>query len=98
MDGFGHDSAVFGMVGLAFRNRAGSANSATRTVAFAQGEAFQTVGLLAPILAALLTSRLAVRESSERMNFKWRSLGQGATGRFLATSSQLLDVRLRYAS
>ena len=70
--------------GLAFMKRAESANPATRTVALAQGEIFQTVGLLAPILAALLTSRLAVMESSERMDLKWRSLGQSATGRFLA--------------
>ena len=70
--------------GLAFMKRAESVNPATRTVALAQGEIFQTVGLLAPILAALLTSRLAVMESSERMDLKWRSLGQSATGRFLA--------------
>ena len=70
--------------GLAFMKRAESANPATRTVALAQGEIFQTVGLLAPILAALLTSRLAVMESSERIELKWRSLGQDATERFLA--------------
>lgn len=70
--------------GLAFMKRAESANLATRTIALAQGEIFQTVGLLAPILAALLTSRLAVLESSERMDLKWRSLGQSAAGRFLA--------------
>ena len=70
--------------GLAFMKRAESSNPATRTVALAQGEIYQTVGLLAPILAALLTSRLAVMESSERMDLKWRSLGQSATGRFLA--------------
>ena len=70
--------------GLAFMKRAESANPATRTVALAQGEIFQTVGLLAPILAALLTSRLAVMESSERMDLKWRSLEQDATERFLA--------------
>lgn len=69
--------------GLAFIKRAESANSATRTVALAQGEIYQTVGLLAPILAALLTSRLAVLESGERMDLKWRSLGQDATERFL---------------
>lgn len=70
--------------GLAFMKRAESANLATRTIALAQGEIFQTVGLLAPILAALLTSRLAVLESSQRMDLKWRSLGQSAAGRFLA--------------
>ena len=70
--------------GLAFIKRAESVNPATRTVALAQGEIYQTVGLLAPILAALLTSRLAVLESGERMDLKWRSLGQSATGRFLA--------------
>ena len=70
--------------GLAFMKRAESANPATRTVALAQGEIFQTVGLLAPILATLMTSRLAVMESSERMDLKWQSLGQSATGRFLA--------------
>lgn len=59
--------------GLAFMKRAESANLATRTMALAQGEIFQTVGLLAPILAALLTSRLAVLESGERMELKWRS-------------------------
>lgn len=69
--------------GLAFIKRAESANPATRTVALAQGEIYQTVGLLAPILAALLTSRLAVLESGERMDLKWRSLGQDATERFL---------------
>ena len=70
--------------GLAFIKRAESANPATRTSALAQGEIYQTVGLLAPILAALLTSRLAVLESGERMDLKWRSLGQDATERFLA--------------
>ena len=70
--------------GLAFMKRAESSNPATRTVALAQGEIYQTVGLLAPILAALLTSRLAVLESGERMDLKWRSLGQDATERFLA--------------
>ena len=70
--------------GLAFIKRAESANPATHAVALAQGEIYQTVGLLAPILAALLTSRLAVLESSERMDLKWRSLGQDATERFLA--------------
>ena len=70
--------------GLAFMKRAESSNPATRTVALAQGEIFQIVGLLAPILAALLTSRLAVMESNERMDLKWRSLGQDATERFLA--------------
>ena len=70
--------------GLAFIKRAESANPATHTVALAQGEIYQTVGLLAPILAALLTSRLAVLESGERMDLKWRSLGQDATERFLA--------------
>ncbi|MCX8647569.1 ABC transporter permease [Bifidobacterium sp. B4107] len=69
--------------GLAFIKRAESANPATRTVALAQGEIYQTVGLLAPILAALLTSRLAGLESGERMDLKWRSLGQDATERFL---------------
>lgn len=69
--------------GLAFIKRAESANPATRTVSLAQGEIYQTVGLLAPILAALLTSRLAVLESGERMDLKWRSLGQDATERFL---------------
>ena len=70
--------------GLAFMKRAESSNPATRTVALAQGEIFQTVGLLAPILAALLTSRLAVMESSERMDLKWLSLGQSPIGMFLA--------------
>ena len=70
--------------GLAFIKRAESANPATHAVALAQGEIYQTVGLLAPILAALLTSRLAVLESGERMDLKWRSLGQDATERFLA--------------
>ena len=70
--------------GLAFIKRAESANPATRTAALAQGEIYQTVGLLAPILAALLTSRLAVLESGERMDLKWRSLEQDATERFLA--------------
>ena len=70
--------------GLAFIKRAESANPATHVVALAQGEIYQTVSLLAPILAALLTSRLAVLESGERMDLKWRSLGQDATERFLA--------------
>ena len=70
--------------GLAFIKRAESANPATHAVALAQGEIYQTVGLLAPILAALLTSRLAVLESGERMDLKWRSLEQDATERFLA--------------
>ena len=69
--------------GLAFMKRAESSNPTTRTVALAQGEIYQTVGLLAPILAALLTSRLTVLERGERMDLKWRSLGQDATERFL---------------
>ncbi|RBP98053.1 ABC transporter permease [Bifidobacterium aemilianum] len=40
------------------------------------------VGLLAPIFAALLTSRLAVLETSERMNLTWLSLGQSDLSRF----------------
>lgn len=50
----------------------------------AVGEVYQTVSLLAPILAALLTSRLAVLETNERMNLKWLSLGQTDTSRFIA--------------
>lgn len=69
--------------GFAVIKRAGG-NPATRTLTLAQGEVYQTVSLLAPILAALLTSRLAVIETSGRMDLKWRSLGQGETGRFFA--------------
>ncbi|KFF31504.1 ABC transporter permease [Bifidobacterium bombi] len=81
-------SAMVAMVcawsGLAFMKRAGSGNAALHTLALAQGEVYQTVGLLAPILAALLTSRLSVMETGERMDLKWRSLGQGAGDRFFA--------------
>ena len=70
--------------GLAFMKRAGSDSPTLRTVGLAQGEIYQIVGLLAPILAALLTSRLTVLETGERMNLKWLSLGQSETSRFLA--------------
>lgn len=69
--------------GFAVMKRAGG-NSATRTLTLTQGDIYQTISLLAPILAALLTSRLAIMETSERMDLKWRSLGQGKTGRFFA--------------
>lgn len=69
--------------GFAVMKRAGG-NPATRTLTLTQGDIYQTISLLAPILAALLTSRLAIMETSERMDFKWRSLGQGETGRFFA--------------
>lgn len=69
--------------GFAVMKRAGG-NPATRTVTLAQGDVYELVGLLAPILAALLTSRLAVMETGGRMDLKWRSLGQGESGLFLA--------------
>nr|WP_273399851.1 ABC transporter permease [Bifidobacterium indicum] len=69
--------------GFALMKRAGG-NPATRTLTLTQGDIYQTISLLAPILAALLTSRLAIMETSERMDLKWQSLGQGETGRFFA--------------
>lgn len=70
--------------GTAFMKRAGSGNRTLQTMTLAVGEVYQTVSLLAPILAALLTSRLAVLETNERMNLKWLSLGQTDTSRFIA--------------
>lgn len=69
--------------GFAVMKRKGG-NPATRTLTLTQGDIYQTISLLAPILAALLTSRLAIMETSERMDLKWQSLGQGETGRFFA--------------
>lgn len=69
--------------GFALMKRAGG-NPATRTLTLTQGDIYQTISLLAPILAALLTSRLAILETSERMDLKWLSLGQGETRRFFA--------------
>ena len=69
--------------GFAVMKRKGG-NPATRTLTLTQGDIYQTISLLAPILAALLTSRLAIMETSERMDLKWQSLGLGETGRFFA--------------
>lgn len=69
--------------GFALMKRAGG-NPATRTLTLTQGDIYQTISLLAPILAALLTSRLDIMETSERMDLKWQSLGQGEAGRFFA--------------
>lgn len=69
--------------GFAVMKRTGG-NPATRTLTLTQGDIYQTISLLAPILAALLTSRLAIMETSERMDLKWQSLGLGETGRFFA--------------
>ncbi|WEV68028.1 ABC transporter permease [Bifidobacterium sp. ESL0769] len=69
--------------GTAFMKRAGG-NPALRTVLLADNEPYTFISLMAPILAALLTSRLAVMETGERMNLKWLSLGQSEVMRFLA--------------
>ncbi|MBT1162714.1 MULTISPECIES: ABC transporter permease [Bifidobacterium] len=69
--------------GMAFMQRAGTPNPALRSVALADGEIYQIVSLLAPILAALLTSRIAVLETAERMNLKWLSFGQSDAARFI---------------
>lgn len=69
--------------GFALMKRAGG-NPATRTLTLTQGDIYQTISLLAPILAALLTSRLAIMETSERMDLTWQSLGLGETRRFFA--------------
>lgn len=70
--------------GMAFMKRAVVSNPAIRTLTLTQSEVYQIVSLLAPIFAALLTSRLAVMETSEGMGLTWLSLGQSATGMFFA--------------
>ncbi|WEV68837.1 ABC transporter permease [Bifidobacterium sp. ESL0775] len=69
--------------GAAFMKRT-SGNPAFRTVLLADNEPYTFISLMAPILAALLTSRLAVMETGGRMNLKWLSLGQSEAMRFLA--------------
>ncbi|WEV59612.1 ABC transporter permease [Bifidobacterium sp. ESL0728] len=69
--------------GAAFMKRAGG-NPALRTVLLADNEPYTFISLMAPILAALLTSRLAVMETGGRMSLKWLSLGQSEVMRFLA--------------
>ncbi|WEV74550.1 ABC transporter permease [Bifidobacterium sp. ESL0798] len=69
--------------GAAFMKRAGG-NPALRTVLLADNEPYSFISLMAPILAALLTSRLAVMETGGRMNLKWLSLSQSEVMRFLA--------------
>ncbi|WEV47351.1 ABC transporter permease [Bifidobacterium sp. ESL0690] len=69
--------------GAAFMKRVGG-NSTLRTVLLADNEPYTFISLMAPILAALLTSRLAVMETGGRMNLKWLSLGQSEVMRFLA--------------
>ncbi|MDF7641383.1 ABC transporter permease [Bifidobacterium sp. ESL0784] len=69
--------------GAAFMKRAGG-NPAFRTVLLADNEPYTFISLMASILAALLTSRLAVMETGGRMNLKWLSLGQSEVMRFLA--------------
>ena len=78
---------VSAWAGMAFMKRAGSPVPALRSAALADGEVYQVVSLLAPILAALLTSRIAVLETSERMNLTWLSFGQSDAARFVASSS-----------
>ncbi|NEG70277.1 ABC transporter permease [Bifidobacterium choloepi] len=73
---------VSAWAGMAFMKRASSPVPALRSVVLADSEVYQIVSLLAPILAALLTSRIAVLETSERMNLKWLSLGQSDGARF----------------
>ncbi|OZG48776.1 ABC transporter permease [Bombiscardovia coagulans] len=80
---FGMMFLVSAWAAFAFIKRDGSSSLAMRTITLAQGEVYQTFGLLAPILAALLTSRMVFIDSSERMDLKWRSLGQNETGQFL---------------
>lgn len=74
---------VSAWAGMAFMKRAGSPVPALRSAALADGEVYQVVSLLAPILAALLTSRIAVLETSERMNLTWLSFGQSDAARFV---------------
>lgn len=74
---------VSAWAGMAFVKRAGSPNPVLRSVALADGEVYRVVGMLAPILAALLTSRIAVLETAERMNLKWLSFGQSEAARFV---------------
>lgn len=69
--------------GMAFMKRAGGPDPALRSVAMADGEVYRIVSLLAPILAALLASRIAVLDTAERMNVKWLSLGRSDTARFV---------------
>lgn len=69
--------------GAAFMKRAGG-NPALRTVLLADNEPYTFISLMAPILAALLTSRLAVMETGGRMSLKWLSLGQSEVMGFLA--------------
>ncbi|KFI47701.1 membrane protein [Bifidobacterium breve] len=81
----GHDglAGLRAWAGMAFMKRAGSPVPALRSAALADGEVYQVVSLLAPILAALLTSRIAVLETSERMNLTWLSFGQSDAARFV---------------
>lgn len=74
---------VSAWAGMAFAKRAGSTNPALRSVVLADSEVYQIVSLLAPIMAALLTSRIAVLETSERMNLTWLSFGQSDVARFI---------------
>lgn len=74
---------VSAWAGMAFMKHAGSPVPALRSVALADSEVYQVVSLLAPILAALLTSRIAVLETTERMNVKWLSFGQSDASRFV---------------
>ncbi|MFR5301888.1 MAG: ABC transporter permease [Bifidobacterium scardovii] len=74
---------VSAWAGMAFAKRAGSPTPALRSIALSDGEVYQIVSLLAPILAALLTSRIAVLETTERMNVKWLSFGQSDAARFV---------------
>ncbi|MDF7665290.1 ABC transporter permease [Bifidobacterium sp. ESL0745] len=69
--------------GAAFMKRAGG-NQLTQTIALAANDPYTSISLLAPILAALLTSRLSVMETGGRMDLKWLSLGQSEAMRFLA--------------
>lgn len=80
---FGMIALVSAWVGMALMKRAGNPNPALRSIVLADGEIYQIVSLLAPILAALLTSRIAVLETMERMNLKWLSFGQSDAARFV---------------
>ncbi|PLS26414.1 ABC transporter permease [Bifidobacterium parmae] len=69
--------------GMVFMKRAGNPDPALRSVILADGEIYRIVSLLAPILSALLTSRIAVLETTERMDVKWLSFGQPDAARFV---------------
>lgn len=69
--------------GMSFMKRADNPDPALWSVVLADGEIYRIVSLLAPILAALLTSRIAVLETTERMNLKWLSFGQSDAARFV---------------